>query len=578
MDGTISFPAVRFDARLLKQLVLVNGAVPLALLAWDAGHGQLGVNGVNYAIHTTGILGLIFLVLSLLVTPINRLTGWSVLVAARRRLGVYAFVYLALHFTIFFAFDRAGSVQSTVHEILTRRYLQIGTVGLLILLLLALTSTDGMVSWLGARRWKRLHRLTYVACAAGALHYILLVKSDVRQPLAFAAAISGLLGYRLVRHYCDLRAAASRNVGVQSAAAPKRGFWSGELLVSRIFDETPDVRTFRLTVIDGGRLPFDFQPGQYLNVTLSIDGKRLHRSYTIASSPTRADACEITVKRTPSGYASHHLHDAVREGSRLRISAPAGRFVFTGAEAKQVILLAGGVGITPLMSMVRYLTDRCWDGRIYLVLSAKRKSDVIFQEELDYLRRRFPNLNVVVTLSQEAETSDWTGARGHITANLLTRKIPCLAEGPVYLCGPSAMMAAMRELLAELGVAESQVRTEAFVSPPSYAALDARPAGALGLETGASTTPASGLVRIQFAASRKSVEVLAERTVLEAAEEAGVAIPFECRSGICGHCKTRLLGGQVAMETQDALTASDRANALILACQARAVDNITVEA
>jgi len=230
------------------------------------------------------------------------------------------------------------------------------------------------------------------------------------------------------------------------------------------------------------------------------------------------------------------------------------------------------------MSMVRYLTDRCWDGRIYLVLSAKRKSDVIFQEELDYLRRRFPNLNVVVTLSQEAETSDWTGARGHITANLLTRKIPCLAEGPVYLCGPSAMMAAMRELLAELGVAESQVRTEAFVSPPSYAALDARPAGALGLETGASTTPASGLVRIQFAASRKSVEVLAERTVLEAAEEAGVAIPFECRSGICGHCKTRLLGGQVAMETQDALTAPDRANALILACQARAVDNITVEA
>lgn len=568
----------RFDARLLKQLVLVNGAVPLALLAWDAAHGHLGVNSTNFAIHTTGILGLIFLVLSLLVTPINRLTGWSTLVAARRRIGVTAFVYLALHFTIFFALDRGGSVRSTVHEILTRRYLQIGTAGLLILLLLALTSTDRMVSWLGARRWKRLHRLTYVACSAGALHYILLVKSDLRQPLAFAAVISALLGYRLVRHYRDLRAAAHRSVSVQYPPSPTRGFWSGELLVSRIFDETPDVRTFRLTAVDGGRLPFDSQPGQYLNLALSIDGKSLHRSYTIASSPTRTCACEITVKRTPGGYASNCLHDFVREGSRLRISAPAGRFVFTGAEAKQVILIGGGVGITPLMSMVRHLTDRCWRGEIYLVFSAKRKSDVIFQEELDYLRRRFPNLHVVVALSQEPEASAWAGARGHLTAQLLTREIPCLAEGPVYLCGPSSMMAALRKLLVDLGVAESRVHTEAFVSPPTPATAEVTPVSALDLEPGVSPPTGRGLVTIQFAASQKIVDVPAQATVLEAAEGAGVSVPFECRSGICGHCKTKLLGGQVAMEIQDALTATDRANALILACQARPVGDVTVDA
>ncbi|MFO0601537.1 MAG: 2Fe-2S iron-sulfur cluster-binding protein [Polyangiales bacterium] len=559
------------DARLLKLLALVNGAVPLALLALDAWRGRLGVNGVNFAIRTTGILGLTFLLLSLAITPLRRLTGWGAAVAARRRVGVYAFVYVALHFAIFFAFDRAGSVRSTVREVVTRRYLQVGTLGLLILLALAVTSTDGMVSRLGARRWKRLHRLTYAAGVAGVVHYVLLVKSDLRQPLAFAAALAALLGYRVVRHYLDLRAAAAAP-RVAAAPAPARGFWTGALRVSRVFNETPDVRTFRLTAPGGGRLPFESTPGQYLNVALPIGGGRVRRSYTIASSPTRADYCEITVKRVRDGHASHHLHDAVREGDLLQVSAPAGRFVFTGEGATQVVLLAGGVGITPLMAIVRALTDRCWAGQIHLVFSAQRESDVIFREELDYLARRFPNLHVVVTLTREPAASDWTGRRGAITADLLRDEVPTLAAGPVFICGPDAMMAAMRALVAERGVDASNVHTEAFASPPATAATRSEP------EAAPAPAAPEALVSIRFVASRRSVEVPSGRTVLEAAEEAGIALPFECRSGICGQCKTRLVDGQVVMETQDALTAADREKGLILACQARAASGAAVDA
>lgn len=569
-DAAPAAPVV--DAQLLKSMALASGAVPLGLLAWDAWHHRLGVNAINFAIRTTGILGLTALVLSLLVTPLRQLTGWGVLVAARRRVGVYAFVYLALHFAIFFALDRAGSVSSTVHEILTRRYLQIGTVALVLFLPLAVTSTDAMVTRLGPRAWKRLHRLTYLATALGALHYILLVKSDHRQPYAYAAVIGALLVYRVARHYLDLRAAAHRVV--PAAPAKRRAFWKGELRVARVFDETPDVRTLRLVAADGGHLPFESRPGQYLNLALTIDGRRVNRSYTIASSPTRADYCEITVKRAANGYASHHVHAALVEGSRVTVSAPAGRFVFDGAGATQVVLLAGGVGITPLMAMVRYLTDHCWGGTIHLLFSARRASDVIFRDELAYLAARFPTLRVTVTLTQEPADSDWRGERGPISAALLTRAVPTLREGPVYLCGPDAMMAAMRALVVGLGVDEARVFTEAFVSPASPSASE--PAGAV-----VDTEPAAtgeGLVSINFARSKRTVEPAGDATVLEAAESAGVEIPFDCRSGICGQCKTKLVGGRVAMETQDALTADDRAKGLILACQARPVGAVTVEA
>ncbi|HEU4733032.1 MAG TPA: ferric reductase-like transmembrane domain-containing protein [Kofleriaceae bacterium] len=583
-------PGRLIDARFAKRLVMLNACVPLVLLAWDAAHHQLGANEVNFAIRTTGLIGLVLLVLSLLVTPLRRLTGWSALIAVRRNLGVFAFVYLASHFAIFFAFDRAGSISSTLHEIAVRVYLWFGTAALVLMIPLAVTSTDGMVSRFGARRWKRLHRLAYPIAIAGVVHYYLLVKSDVRQPLAFAIIVGALLAYRVVAHHVDLRtelAGARDKLARARSAAParKRRFWSGELEVARIFDETPDVKTFRLVARGGGPLPFDYAAGQYLNLALTIDGKRVNRSYTIASSPTRADYCEISVKRAPSGTASCYLHAILREGSVLKVSAPAGRFVFDPRAATRCVLIAGGVGITPMMATVRSLTDRCWSGEIHLLFSVRKLTDIVFREELVYLAARFPNLHVVITLTGEPDPA-WQGERGQITRAMIERLVPGLRSGPVLVCGPEPMMAAMRRLLVdEMGIPGAEVLEEAFVSPPAasegdpvarspgdpaaMAAADPPPIAPAGAGEGAS---------VRFQRAGKSAELSPELTVLEAAEDAGVAIPFECRSGICGQCKTRLVSGTVTMEVQDALTAADRSRRLILACQARAVGDVVVDA
>jgi ferredoxin-NADP reductase/DMSO/TMAO reductase YedYZ heme-binding membrane subunit len=571
------------DGRFAKRLVLVNGAVPLVLLAWDAYHHQLGVNEVNFAIRTTGLVGLVFLVLSLLVTPLRKLTGWTTLIAIRRNLGVFGFFYIALHFAIFFAFDREGSITSTLQEIIERVYLWFGTTALVLMIPLTVTSTDAMVSRLGARRWKRLHRLAYPIVICGVVHYYLLVKSDVRQPFVFAVIAGVLLAYRLVFHYVDLRAevrtAQAKLAQARGAAAPrKRKFWSGELKVARIFDETPDIKTFRLVAADGGPLPFDYVAGQYLNLALTIDGKRVNRSYTIASSPTRRDYCEISVKKAAEGYGSRHLHETWREGSVVKVGAPAGRFVFAPDAAARCVLIAGGVGITPMMSTVRSLTDRCWPGEIYLVFSVRALRDFAFRDELAYLQARFPNLHVRVTLTNDPDAA-WDGARGQISRAMLESFIPGLTRGPILLCGPDPMMTAMRRLLVDqLGIPDAEVMQEAFVSPPAASEADDVAAAPSAPAAGDGAAPTGESANVRFQRAGKTAELSSELTVLEAAEDAGVTIPFECRSGICGQCKTHLISGTVTMAVQDALTPADRSKRLILACQARAVGDVVVDA
>jgi ferredoxin-NADP reductase/DMSO/TMAO reductase YedYZ heme-binding membrane subunit len=562
--GRAQVPAV--DGPYLKKLVIACALVPAVLLAIDAYRGHLGVNDVNYAIRSTGMLGLVFLTLSLLISPLRRLTGWHVLISVRRNLGVFGFLYILAHFTIYFLFDRGADIGSTLEEIVGRVYLWFGFGALFLMIPLAITSTDGMVSRLGPRRWKALHRLAYVAVFGGVVHFYLLVKSDTRRPFAFAVVFTGLMLFRVVREELDLRkelkSARTKVLPPKSVTPARKRFWSGELVVSRIFQETHDTKTFRFRTPDGSPLPFAHIAGQYINLKLTIEGRRVNRSYTIASSPTRPEYCEITVKRVPNGYGSHYLHDRVKESDRIKVSAPAGKFYFAGHEADRVVLVAGGVGITPCMSVVRSLTDRCWPGQIYLLFSVRQNQDVIYEHELGELQKRFPNLHVEIVVSS---------ARGHITREIIQRHVPDLRRGPIMMCGPGPMMKAMRELLVGMGVPDEDVHEEEFVSPPMP------PPGAP--EPAEEELPVDGAVpSVRFAKTDKTTELPAEVTVLEAAEECGVPIPFECRSGICGQCKTKLIAGKVVMEVQDALTSGDRAKGLILACQARAARDVVVDA
>jgi len=211
-----------------------------------------------------------------------------------------------------------------------------------------------------------------------------------------------------------------------------------------------------------------------------------------------------------------------------------------------------------MMSVIRSLTDRGWKGDIYLLYSVRTPADVAFKEELEYLQKRHANLHVDVVVSSD---------RGHITKEIVDKMIPGLKNGPVMLCGPDPMMTAMRKLFVDIGVPDAEIHQEAFISTPP---MDAAVAADEPLEPGQ-------LANIRFDRAGKTAEQT-ELTVLEAAEEVGVSLPFECRSGICGQCKCRLVSGKVVMEVQDALTQQDRAKGLILACQARPTRDVVIDA
>ncbi len=571
------------DSALLKWVVIIGCTVPGLLLIWDAYRNQLGVNDINFAIRSTGMLGLVFMTLSLVITPIRRLTGWNAILGARRNLGVFGFLYIAAHFTIFFLFDREGSVGSTLNEIIERVYLWFGTASLVIMIPLSLTSFDLMITKLGPKRWKLLHRLAYVAVLCGMIHYYLLLKADKFNAYVYFGTFSALMLYRLVRHYFDLHAEIAAAKEKLSAAkktvkgANRKKFWSGELKVARIFDETHNIKTFRMVPKDGGPLPFEAHAGQYINLMLTIDGKRVNRSYTISSSPTRNHYVEISVKR--DGLASKYLHSQIKEGDTLKVGAAAGKFFFAGDESRRVILVAGGVGITPMMAVIRSLTDRCWAGEMYLIFAVKKREDVVYERELEHLTERHPNLHVLITLTGDTEAKAsgiWHGTTGRISKEMVEKFVPGPYKDRVMLCGPEPQMQAARKVFVEdIGMPNELVHEEAFVSPP--APKDEAAADAAMMAPALEAADAAGEVVVYFKRSDKKVESIG-LTVLEAAEDNEIAIPFECRSGICGQCKCKLVSGRVVMDSQDALTASDKAKGLILACQARPTQNCEIEA
>jgi len=194
------------DTRFAKLVLLINGLVPLTLLLWDVWRKQVGANPVEFVTRTTGMLTLVFLLITLAVTPLRRITGLNWLIKFRRMLGIFAFFYGSLHLLTYIAFDRSFRFWTIPGDIAGRRFIAVGVAAFFLMVPLAFTSTDAMVKRLGGKRWARLHRLIYAAAILGVLHFYMLVKSDVRQPLTFAFLLALLLGFRIFAKYHQSRA------------------------------------------------------------------------------------------------------------------------------------------------------------------------------------------------------------------------------------------------------------------------------------------------------------------------------------------------------------------------------------
>ena len=185
------------DTRFAKLVLFINALVPLTLLLWDVYHKRVGANPLEFATRTTGMLTLLFLMLTLAVTPARQITRLNWLIKFRRMLGLFAFFYGFLHLLTYIWFDRYFNLKSIPGDVATRPFIAVGMLAFFLMAPLAITSTDEMIKRLGGKRWNKLHKLVYAGAVAGVVHFWLLVKSDTRLPLTFGFVLLLLLAHRL---------------------------------------------------------------------------------------------------------------------------------------------------------------------------------------------------------------------------------------------------------------------------------------------------------------------------------------------------------------------------------------------
>jgi sulfoxide reductase heme-binding subunit YedZ len=189
------------DIRFPRFLLFTNALVPLGMLLWDVYRKRVGANPLEFVTRTTGMLTLVFIMLTLAVTPVRTITRLNRLIKFRRMLGLFAFFYGFLHLTTYVWFDRYFNLKSVPGDVASRPFIAIGMAGFILLVPLAITSTNKMIKRLGGKRWSRLHKFIYLAGIAGVLHFWMLVKSDTRLPITFAFLLALLLAFRALAKY-----------------------------------------------------------------------------------------------------------------------------------------------------------------------------------------------------------------------------------------------------------------------------------------------------------------------------------------------------------------------------------------
>jgi len=337
--------------------------------------------------------------------------------------------------------------------------------------------------------------------------------------------------------------------------------------VTRVVRETENAVSIYLTEADGSAL--EFRPGQFLSVDVTIDGERLRRAYSLASACLPDVPVHVTVKRIENGRVSNHLNDTVQEGDELAVLGPSGSFTVEPREVdeRHLVMIAGGSGITPIMSILETVLRVDNRSRVTLIYGNRSWDDVIFRDRLAALCDEFSERLVVDhVLEHPAET--WSAGRGLLSSEVLEARLEALAiqdDGLIryFVCGPTPMMEAAHQTLLEREVDADRVAEERFTSPEARS-------GDMGSDK-------TELVVVSKAGHDHGIQVEPGQTILEAALAAGIDMPFSCAMGGCGACRVRRADGEVRMEEPNCLSRAERDQGYVLTCVGRPMTRSKIE-
>lgn len=321
-------------------------------------------------------------------------------------------------------------------------------------------------------------------------------------------------------------------------------------------DETIDSATFEFKKLDDSL--FDYKAGQFLTFEVDVAGELEYRAYSLSSTPSQPESVSITIKRVVNGKVSNYLLDHLQAGIALPAIPPAGNFTLQDNPATaDLLLMSAGSGITPCLSMARWLLDTQQQVNIHFIYSARSEADVIMANALNMLSKQHVNFRLTRIIEQTNNPDD---IQGMLDASIFMQLIPDTVGKTIFTCGPAAYMQAVERLAEQNTLDMTLFHKESFV-PADKKAEDNQP------------STRYQAVALQYG---KRFEVAANQSLLEALEAAGVPVIAACRSGVCGSCKCKVTG-QVESTSQATLTAEQITQGYVLSCSSTAYSDLVVE-
>lgn len=333
-----------------------------------------------------------------------------------------------------------------------------------------------------------------------------------------------------------------------------KGRWqSGELLIcTAVIAENIDVNSYRFETANG--TGFDFKPGQHISIRLPLTGGDEYRTFTICSSPTHCDEITLTVKTNRTDGATAWMRDNIKVGSTLYAVGPTGLFNLVDHPCEKLLLISAGSGITPMMSMLRWLSDRQDDIDVTFIHYAKNKNEYLFSEELAIIAKEYSAVKVY-QISTHAKDAEIYGlpSRSQI-ATLID-----ITEHQVFCCGPSGFMETIKKIILKEGLNPDHYHQESF--------------GADIIEPDLVDENAETVI-IKF--NDKTYDAKHGETLLSVLRKNKIIVPSGCKSGMCGTCQMKLISGKVNMNHRGGISERQIEEGYILSCCSLLTENISI--
>lgn len=352
--------------------------------------------------------------------------------------------------------------------------------------------------------------------------------------------------------------------------------WNDRLQVlecDAAIEEAPDVMTFSFRTPENNNW-FRYMPGQFITIEIPAEPEPVMRTYTLSSTPSRPYSVSITIKAQTGSIGTRWMLNNMRPGMQLKAFGPAGDFSLVSHPGQKYLFISAGSGITPMMSMTRFLYDTQPDSDIVFLNCARSPDEIIFRKELELLASRMDNLRLQLVVERSIARNVWSGVHGRISHSIIDISAPDYHERTVFCCGPEPFMRAVREMLETNGFNMENYHQESF-QPASETP-------AIPVPTVLSATAASDAENeapsVIFTLSGMEVQCSPTDTVLLAARNGGLKIPSACEFGVCGTCKVKCLSGETSMNHNGGISDDEIEEGYILACCSHPLGRVEIEA